>query len=238
MQPQRLDKLLAGQGMLSRKQVKDIIRKGQVSVDGQIIKAADFKVLPGQQIKVDGKQLSVMENVYIMLNKPKGVVSASRDTKQKTVIDLVPPHLMRKGLFPAGRLDKDTTGFVLITDDGDFAHRILSPKSHVPKIYIATLDRPPTMEMADFFAAGAVLPSGEKCLPAKMKILGGNMAEVTICEGMYHQIKRMFAACSAAVEELHRRQIGGLELDEGLQPGQSRLLTKEEKISLSSLTKL
>lgn len=236
MQPQRLDKLLAGQGMLSRKEVKDLIRNGSVRVDGAVIKAADFKVSEGMALTVMGKPLTLSSNVYLMLHKPKGVVSASKDPNQKTVVDLVPPELARKGLFPAGRLDKDTTGFVLLTDDGELAHRILSPKNHIPKKYLVTIDCSPNKQMEEFFSSGALLASGEKCLPAQLKILGENTAEVTLCEGMYHQIKRMFAACGAGVVDLHRFQLGGLLLDPELPPGGCRMLSSEELKKLEFLT--
>ena len=163
-----------------------------------------------------------------MLHKPAGVVSATRDVRERTVVDLVPPQLRRPGLFPAGRLDKDTTGMMILTDDGELAHRILSPRSHVPKTYIARLDRPVTEEMVRAFAAGIPLKGEGECLPATLRVRGEQEGEVTICEGMYHQIKRMFAVCGATVLTLKRISMGGLALDPALAEGACRELTAEE----------
>lgn len=226
--PQRLDKLLAGQGTLSRKEARQLVQAGAVCVDGQPVRTADFKVPPEATITVHGRPLKVQSYIYLMLNKPAGVVSASRDSRTKTVVDLVPPEYARKGLFPAGRLDKDTTGFVLITDDGQLAHRLLAPKKHVPKTYIATLDKPVTPDMAAAFAQGMVLGDGSRCLPAELTPLGSHTAQVVLHQGLYHQIKRMFAALGAKVTALHRTAMGGLALDPALPPGGCRPLTPQE----------
>lgn len=181
-------------------------------------------------ITVDGKAFGYSEHVYIMLNKPKGVVSASRSPGEKTVVDLVPPGLKRNGLFPAGRLDKDTTGFVLITDDGEFAHEILSPRKHVEKTYIAQLDRAIDPDNLEKFRTGVVLEDGYECLPAVITVLSedGKTVEIKLREGKYHQIKRMAAACGSHVNELHRCAMGGLLLDDSLPQGECRLLSAEE----------
>ena len=163
-----------------------------------------------------------------MMNKPKGVISASEDKSVPTVVDLVPDELKRSGLFPAGRLDSDTTGFVLITDDGDFAHRILSPKKHVEKTYHALLERPLSESDIKSFADGIELKDGTLCLESKLRSLGGSMAEVIIHEGKYHQVKRMFAAVGNKVLELRRVKIGGLSLDESLKEGECREITSDE----------
>ena len=164
-----------------------------------------------------------------MQNKPKGVVSVSSAPGDTTVIDLLPQDLRRSGLFPAGRLDRDTTGFVLITDDGDFAHRILSPRSHVTKTYIATLRDPAEESYVTAFRNGVVLGDGTHCLAADIEFTDlPNKVVVRLHEGRYHQVKRMFAALGNAVVELHRAQIGGLPLDISLSPGESRLLTADE----------
>lgn len=229
---QRLDKAIAMQGSLSRSEVKTLIRKGAVTVNGQVVKNADFGVdFDSDTVAVQGKELSLRTHIYLMLNKPKGVVSASEDKHLPTVIDLVPKELWRKGLFPAGRLDKDTTGFVLITDDGEFAHDILSPKKHISKTYHALVNGEITEEMIEGFAKGVTI--GEDfTLPASLKRIAsdeqGSWGEVILKEGMYHQIKRMFGAYGLKVLELKRVQMGKLPLDPNLEEGKCRELTAEE----------
>ena len=166
------------------------------------------------------------------MNKPKGVVCATQDNLSKTVLDIVPESLRRKGLAPAGRLDKDTVGLVILTDDGDFAHRIISPKKHVYKRYYAELDKAVTDEAVRMFENGIVLADGTVCLPARLEIVGENSACVEICEGKFHQVKRMFSACGLSVLHLKRLSIGGLELDNTLAEGECREMTKDEKHSL------
>lgn len=229
---QRLDKAIAMQGSLSRSEVKTLIRKGTVTVNGQVVKNADFGVdFDSDTVAVQGKELSLRTHIYLMLNKPKGVVSASEDKHLPTVVDLVPKELWRKGLFPAGRLDKDTTGFVLITDDGEFAHDILSPKKHISKTYHALVNGEITEEMIEGFAKGVTI--GEDfTLPASLKRIAsdeqGSWGEVILKEGMYHQIKRMFGAYGLKVLELKRVQMGKLPLDPSLEEGKCRELTAEE----------
>ena len=229
---QRLDKAIAMQGSLSRSEVKTLIRKGAVTVNGQVVKNADFGVdFDSDTVAVQGKELSLRTHIYLMLNKPKGVVSASEDKHLPTVVDLVPKELWRKGLFPAGRLDKDTTGFVLITDDGEFAHDILSPKKHISKTYHALVNGEITEEMIEGFAKGVTI--GEDfTLPASLKRISsdeqGSWGEVILKEGMYHQIKRMFGAYGLKVLELKRVQMGKLPLDPNLEEGKCRELTAEE----------
>lgn len=229
---QRLDKAIAMQGSLSRSEVKTLIRKGAVTVNGQVVKNADFGVdFDRDTVAVQGKELSLSMHIYLMLNKPKGVVSASEDKKLPTVVDLIPKELWRKGLFPAGRLDKDTTGFVLITDDGEFAHDILSPKKHISKTYHALVNGTITDEMVEGFAKGVTI--GEDfTLPASLKKISseeqGDWGEVILKEGMYHQIKRMFGAYGLKVLELKRVQMGKLPLDPNLEEGKCRELTAEE----------
>ena len=225
----RLDKALSDQGMWSRKDVKSLVRKGRVAVNGCPETDPGRKVdRQEDRVTVDGREIALKEHLYLMLHKPAGVVSATRDVRERTVVDLVPPQLRRPGLFPAGRLDKDTTGMMILTDDGELAHRILSPRSHVPKTYIARLDRPVTEEMVRAFAAGIPLKGEGECLPATLCVRGEQEGEVTICEGMYHQIKRMFAVCGATVLTLKRISMGGLALDPALAEGACRELTAEE----------
>ncbi len=228
---ERLDKIIASQGKYSRSEVKKLIKAGLVTLNGEKVKSADVKADAEKDlITVDGDIITYKKHIYIMLNKPQGVVSATDDPVHKTVIDLVPPHLFRQGLFPAGRLDGDTTGFVLITDDGDFAHRILSPKNHIIKTYHATLDHTLTDDDIRRFTEGIELRDGTLCLEAQVKMLTQDppVAEVKIHEGKYHQVKRMFAALDNKVVALRRVRMGGLDLDEGLKEGECREITADE----------
>ena len=228
---ERIDKIIASQGKYSRSEVKKLIKGGRITLNGRVLKSSDEKADPDScVIAIDGKPLGYKKHIYIMLNKPQGVVSATDDRDHKTVIDLVPKELKRAGLFPAGRLDGDTVGFVLITDDGDFAHRILSPKNHIMKTYHATLQRPVTQADIDAFRNGIELKDGTLCLEAQVKPLDSDepMAEIKICEGKYHQVKRMFAALGNKVVYLKRVKMGELCLDESLEEGQCREITAEE----------
>ena len=229
MQKERLDKIIASQGKYSRKDVKNLVAKKRILLNNEVVRDSGIKAdSQTDTIIIDGESLLIRKHIYLMLNKPEGVVSATDDKRDRTVIDLVPDEFKRNGLFPAGRLDKDTTGFVLITDDGEFAHRILSPKNHIDKKYIATLDIPVTKEMQDGFNKGIQLKDEKKCMPSKLEILSENTALVTIHEGMYHQIKRMFGCFGAKTVGLHRVTMGNLNLDDKLMPGECRELTKEE----------
>lgn len=228
---ERLDKVISSQGKYSRSEVKKLVKGGRVTVDGTAVKSADIKVDPAiSVIAVDGQTLCYKKHIYIMLNKPQGVISASVDKTQKTVVDLVPKELFRQGLFPAGRLDADTRGFVLITDDGDFAHRILSPKNHILKTYHATLERPVTDEDIKKFRQGIELKDGTLCLEAQVRMIEAELpvAEIKIHEGKYHQVKRMFAALGNRVVDLRRVEMGNLQLDESLAEGQCREIADEE----------
>lgn len=219
----RIDKFLSTQAIATRSQAKEMLRAGRVLVNGTPVKAAEFKVDPqGDEIRVDGRVYGYQEHLYLMLNKPQGVVSATDDKVHRTVLDLVPPALRRRGLFPAGRLDRDTVGFVLITDDGEFAHNILSPRHHVPKTYEAGLDEPIGENELSVLAQGVVLGDGTKCRPAELTVLRAGeqpLVEIVIVEGRYHQIKRMFAAVGRKVLTLKRTKIGGLALDPALKEG-------------------
>lgn len=229
---ERIDKLIASQGALSRNDVRRLIRSGAVVLNGAPVRDAGQKADPeADRVTVSGQPLLISKYLYLMLDKPEGIVSASRDPKQKTVVDLVPAELRRSGLFPAGRLDKDTTGFVLITNDGDFAHRILSPKKHIPKTYLARLARPADETLAEAFRSGVVLADGTRCMEAGLRILEGGetpLAEVVLREGKYHQIRRMFAALGNEVTALRRIKMGNLPLDETLGPGGCRQITAQE----------
>lgn len=229
---QRLDKLIASQGRFSRREVQELIKNGAVKVNGITVRDRGAKSDDEKDIIcVNGEQLDFQRFVYIMLNKPKGVVSATNDKNEKTVIDLVPKEFKGRNLFPAGRLDITTTGFVLVTDDGDFAHRILSPKNHIEKTYEARLAESVTEGQLEAVRNGIELKDGTKCLPAKVTVLADGekpVVEIKICEGKYHQIKRMFAAAGNGVIELKRTQMGGLTLDLSLKEGECRLLDAHE----------
>jgi len=230
----RLDQALASRGFGSRKEIHALVRAGLVLVNGVTAHDASQKIdLESDHVSVRGEEVRLQEFIYIMLHKPQGVISASRDPKAPTVLDLLPTHLCRRGLFPVGRLDKDTTGLLLLTDDGALAHALLSPRRHVPKAYLVTLHDPANEQDVLAFAAGMRLPPAEghppeDCLPAELAVLEGNTARIVLREGKYHQIKRMFAVRGNQVLVLHREAMGGLRLDEGLQPGECRELTAEE----------
>lgn len=275
----RLDKYLADMGIGTRSEIKKDIKSGRVSVDGIIIRDPGCKVSADSRVMINGNAVAYEEYVYYMLNKPAGVISASEDPRQETVIDLIDEQ-KRRDLFPAGRLDKDTEGLMLITNDGTLAHRLLSPKHHVDKTYFARVLEDVTDEDAEAFREGLVLPDGLECMPAEVTVTGrftaadfmtsaesfmtphdqdalsdeGYMTPhdqaalsvddpdapvtevlITIREGKFHQIKRMFHAIGCEVIYLKRLTMGTLELDPDLAPGEYRRLTDEE---LDSLLKL
>ncbi len=236
---ERLDKILASQGTLSRRDVKEIVKKGRITVNGVVAKKSDIKIdIDNDTVTLDGEILSLKEHIYIMLNKPQGIVSASESDTDETVVDLVPDELYRKGLFPAGRLDKDTTGFVLITDDGDFAHKILSPKNHIFKTYLATLEHSLSQSDIQMLENGITLADGTTLKEAKVEIIEDSehpLVQIMICEGKYHQVKRMFAAAGNKVIALHRSKMGNLELDKDLKAGECREITPQELKMLSEI---
>lgn len=225
---QRLDKTLSKELNISRSEAKQLIKKGSVKVNGALA-SSDSKCAEDDVISVNGKEIKQNEFVYIMLNKPQGAVSATEDKSEKTVIDLLPEEMRRKGLFPAGRLDKDTTGFLLLTDDGEFAHSILSPKKHIDKIYTARLDKPINEDIINDFESGMQL--GDSLLQsAGLETINGDntFVKITLREGIYHQIKRMFKKYGITVIELRRIAMGSLYLDSSLKEGECRYITFEE----------
>lgn len=225
----RLDKILSDAGVAGRRELKDMIRAGRVCVDGAVVTKADAKFDEAAvSITVDGEAIGLEKFVYYMLHKPADVVTATEDGEHKTVLDLFPPELRRRGLFPVGRLDKDTTGLLIITNDGDYAHRIISPKTHVAKRYLADTDGIPDEADVKAFAEGMILRDGTQCLPAKLEITGEEKCFVTLLEGKYHQVKRMLAARGKPVVNLHRCSVGLLELDDTLKPGEFRPMTAIE----------
>lgn len=237
----RLDKYLADMGVGTRQEVKRYIRKGSVSVDGKTVKSPEQKIDGEvQRIAVDGQEIRYAAYEYYMLNKPAGVVSATEDLRDRTVIDLIGDK-KRKDLFPAGRLDKDTEGLLLITNDGQLAHRLLSPRRHVDKTYYARIRGCVTEEDVGSFAHGVNIGSGDEeewTAPGVLEIIAsGEESEIllTIQEGKYHQVKRMFEAVGKEVAYLRRERMGTLTLDRDLKPGEYRPLTAEELALLKAL---
>ena len=226
---ERLDKLLAGTGKWSRREVKALVRQGLVRVDGRLAASAEDKLDPAAAIiTVAGETISLCRFTYVMLHKPAGVLTATEDRKQPTVLDLLPPELRRIGLAPVGRLDKDTEGLLLLTNDGELAHRLLSPKYHVEKRYLARGDGELSAADTEAFARGMTLGDGLECLPAGLEVLPDRVCIVTLREGKFHQVKRMLAARGAPVLYLKRLSMGPLTLDDSLAAGAYRLLRAEE----------
>lgn len=229
----RLDKFISDCGAASRREIKQMIKAGRVTLNGETAAAPETKLNPESAVvTIDGTALKYEKYHYFMLNKPAGVLSATDDGKQKTVIDLLMPEHRRLGLFPVGRLDKDTTGLLLITDDGDFAHRVISPKSKIIKVYHAHTQSPVNTDDISAFVQGVTLADGTKCLPAGLSLCADGSCLVTVMEGKYHQVKRMLASRGKPVMALKRLKIGGLELDESLEPGDYRPLTADELCSV------
>ena len=215
-----------------------LVKEGRVLVDGLPAASAEQKVDPAvSRVRADGEELNLGGFTYVMLHKPQGVLSATEDARQKTVLDLLSPELRRKKLFPVGRLDKDSEGLLLLTNDGDLAHRLLSPKKHVDKVYYARLDRPLSPADCAAFEQGILLADGTRCRPAELRLLGdGREALITLREGKFHQVKRMTASRGAAVLYLKRLSMGPLELDGALAPGNFRFLTATEVAEIGGIT--
>lgn len=226
---ERLDKRLAATGLWSRKEAKDLARAGRVTVNGIVCRSSEVKVADDAVIAVDGAPVEGERTVYLLLHKPAGVVSATEDRRERTVLDLLPERYQKLGLFPVGRLDKDTEGLLLLTNDGPLAHRLLSPRHHVDKVYYLEVDG--VLDEADRAACGdgIRLADGYTCLPAKLDICsGGTAGYLTICEGKYHQVKRMMASRGKPVTYLKRVRFGPVELEQELGKGCWRALTEEE----------
>lgn len=234
MPTDRLDKLISSVSGLSRKESRIAIRQGKVTINSVISTDPQAKVdIQTSNICLGNVSLNYKKNVYLMLNKPKGILSASTDKSRETVVSLINDEQYKKrNLFPVGRLDKDTTGFLILTDDGDFAHKVISPKSHIEKKYLVTVEGEIDPSVISKFAMGVTLADGTACLPAKINVLESSpeksVAEVTIMEGKYHQIKRMFGVVNLPVVELCRLSIGKLELDKSLNHGEYRELDERE----------
>ena len=231
MPKMRLDKLLSECGVASRKEIRQLIRSGRVSVDGAAAASPEMKLDPYKALVcLDGTKIEYAKYHYYMMNKPAGVLSATDDGRQKTVLDLVTPEMRKIGLFPVGRLDKDTEGLLLITNDGDLAHKLLAPGKHVDKVYFVRLAKPLEEDKVQLLENGVDIGEKALTLPAKIEICQEDRmaCRITIREGKFHQIKRMFLAADNEVVFLKRLSMGTLELDETLVPGQYRVLTEEE----------
>ncbi|MBP3880869.1 MAG: rRNA pseudouridine synthase [Lachnospiraceae bacterium] len=231
----RLDKYLSEMGAGTRSELKKAVRAGRVTVNGVKARDASMHVEEGDEIFMDGERVAYEQFVYYLMNKPAGVISATEDTRDRTVLDLLEGQ-QRKGLFPVGRLDRDTEGLLLITNNGELAHRLLSPKKHVDKVYFARLDAPVGETERRLFAEGLRVDETFTAMPAGLEILDpGNEVKVTIREGKFHQIKRMFEAVGREVLYLKRLSMGPLALDGSLPPGAYRRLTEEEESAIISL---
>jgi len=231
----RLDKYLAEMGAGTRKEIGKAVRAGRVTVNGQTVKNAAMQVTAEDEVSMDGVPVEYEEYVYYMLNKPAGVISATEDARERTVLDLISER-QRKGLFPVGRLDRDTEGLLLITNDGGLAHRLLSPRHHVDKVYYARLDGPVGEAEKALFAQGLKVDETLTALPAELEILEpATEVRVTIREGKFHQVKRMFEAVGREVLYLKRLSMGPLALDESLPKGDYRRLTAEEESAIMNI---
>lgn len=234
---ERLDKIISNLGYGSRKDVKTFVKKGLIEVDGVIAKDNGMSVDPEKSsIKINGEEILYRKYIYLMMNKPDGVISATQDNKDETVIDLLEIDHQVFEPFPIGRLDKDTVGLLLLTNDGELNHRLISPKWHVDKIYYAEIDQKVDESDIEKFKKGIVLDDGYKCMEAKLEIISssdeGSEIRLTIQEGKYHQVKRMFEAVGKKVTYLKREEFGGLKLDEELEEGEYRELTDDELMLL------
>ena len=239
MEMQRLDKIIASTGKWSRREVKALIRQGRVLVDGIPARSAEDKTDPeSAEITVNGEALVYRRYTWVMLNKPAGYLSATEDGRGPTVLDLLPPELKKQGLFPVGRLDKDTEGLLLLTNEGGLAHDLLSPRHHVEKVYYARVAGRLTEEDCRAFASGMTLDDGLVCQSAGLEILSAgeeSEAHVTLREGKFHQVKRMLAFLGKPVLYLERIQMGNLTLDPALARGEFRLLTESEEKMLRKI---
>jgi len=232
----RIDKLVSQSGFGSRKEVKAILRSREVSVDGEVVTDPQTRVNPDQSvIYVGSEQIKYERYVYIMMNKPAGVISASYDEHDDTVCDILDENDRWFDLFPVGRLDKDTTGLLILSNDGGFAHRALSPKKHIEKVYHAEIDSPVAGKDVAAFAAGITLDDGYRCMPAVLAPLTDCLAEVIIREGKFHQVKRMFEAIGKNVVSLRRVRFADIVLDESLAPGEYRRLNDNEMAVIANI---
>ncbi|MBU3219945.1 pseudouridine synthase [Clostridium algidicarnis] len=239
---ERLDKILSNLGYGSRKDIKSLIKKGNIMIDKEVVKDNSIQIDPNKSIiEINGQEIFYRKYIYLMMNKPKDVISATFDKYDETVIDLLEPDYIAFDPFTVGRLDKDTVGLILITNDGELNHKLISPKWNVEKVYYAKINKEVDEKDIKRFEEGIVIDDGYKCLPAKLKIISsskeGSEIELTIQEGKFHQVKRMFEALDKAVTYLRRTKFGPILLDENLNEGEYRELSDEEIESLYSCAK-
>lgn len=221
MKTVRLDKFLSDNTRHSRSEIKQLIKDNKVTVNGIIIKQSDIHINPfDARVTVNGVPVIYKKFVYLAINKPSGILSASNDKNRKTVVDLVGDDYAHYSLFPVGRLDKDTTGLLILTNDGDFAHKVISPKSNIEKSYVATVDSCPPKDLSDRFIEGIVLADGTVCKSAMAQIINDNTVRIVLTEGKYHQVKRMLGVLGLGVNALHRERIGKLSLPDNLSVGE------------------
>ncbi|MBA5850859.1 rRNA pseudouridine synthase [Clostridium sp. cel8] len=230
---ERLDKILANLGYGTRKEVKNIVKSGRIKINGCLVKDSSIKVNPDiDKIELDDEQIHYKKYIYILMNKPSGVVSATYDSYDETVIDLLEPEHRAFNPFPVGRLDKDTVGLIIITNDGEINHRLISPKWHIDKVYYAEIDKKVDEKDIEAFKKGIILDDGYKCMPANLEIINsdkdGSMVNVTVQEGKFHQVKRMFESLGKNVVYLKRIKVGPIELDDDLDEGSYRELSEFE----------
>lgn len=217
----RLDKFLSDNSKYSRSEIKRLVKLGKVTLNGSIVKSSNTTVNPdSDKVEINSEKIVYKKYVYLLMNKPSGVLSASNDKNRQTVVDLLPEEYKHFGLFPVGRLDKDTTGALLLTNDGDFAHKVISPKSNIEKSYIASLDANPPENITEQFKKGIVLTDGTVCKSAFAETIDENKVRIVLTEGKYHQIKRMLGVLSLGVNALHRERIGNLVLPRDLSAGE------------------
>lgn len=225
---ERLDKLISAMGLASRREVKLLVRRGEICVEGRVCRDAGEKYEEGLSAVFCGREIILKSRFYYMMNKPAGYLSATQDRGDKTVVDLLPPQLKAQGLFPAGRLDRDSHGLLILTNDGDFAHRIMSPRHRVDKLYYVRYEGVLNKNAPGLFADGLTIDGGECCRPARLEPCAQGEAYVTVQEGKYHQVKRMIQAVGGRVNYLKRLAIGPVTLDTGLEEGCTRELTEAE----------
>lgn len=229
MEKQRLDRFLSNQLNISRNTVRTGIKNKMAQVNGTTVNDCTVSINVNYDVvEYCGKRVAYKKFIYLVMNKPSGIITASNDKSRQTVLDLVPESLRRKGLAPVGRLDKDTTGLLILTDNGDFAHKCISPKSNIEKVYLAELDGEINQDIIYEFANGVVLADGYKCKPAKLQKIDKVNVRITVTEGKYHQIKRMFGAVGLGVNKLHREAVGGLSIPSNLKAGECAEMTESD----------
>lgn len=235
---ERIDKIISSQGYGSRKEISKMAKNGRIYVNGIVCKSADMKIDPlNDKILFCGEEVKYSKFVYILLNKKAGYITATEDKKQDTVLKLLPERYQKMDIFPAGRLDKDTEGLLLLTNDGEFSHSIMSPKNHVEKTYYAKIEGTLIEDSVKLVEEGLELGDGLQCMPAKLKIINDTEIELTIKEGKYHQVKRMVACLGAKVVYLKRIAIGNLRISDDMELGDFKLLSEVDILEIKNFCK-